>query len=204
MLDRYEPYLLSGLWHVHTARTDGEHTVEELVGFATAAEFPLLGIVEHVREELTYDFESLVSAATAAAAETDLTCVVGCEAKVLDTAGRLDASDETLAQSDVVYAAYHGTTFTRREYLESVHAMLSNPVVDVWAHPWAYARKRGFDIGAAERAAVYATLEDHGVRFEMNLRRPPTPTADPAELRDLPRIVGYDLHSLAAWPDLAE
>ncbi|MFB6164759.1 MAG: PHP domain-containing protein [Haloarculaceae archaeon] len=198
-LGGYERYRLSGLWHVHTDRTDGVHSVAELVEFAAEAGFPLLGIVEHVRRELDYDFDALADRAQALAAEADLACAVGCEAKVLDADGRLDVAPATRERADVVYAAYHGTAFSREEYLESIHATLSNPHVDVWAHPWSYARKRGFEITDAERDAVLETLREAGVYYEVNLSRPSGVVGRPA-LSGLPRIVGYDLHDLSNWP----
>ncbi|WP_313696289.1 PHP domain-containing protein [Halorarum halobium] len=196
---RYDGRLASGLWHVHTERTDGENSVTELVAFADDRGFPLLGITEHVRREPTYDFDALYEEGKRAAAAADLECAVGCEAKVLDADGTLDASEGTLDRADVVYAAYHGTPFSRDEYLESVHAMLENPAVDVWAHPWSYADGQGYEIDADERAAVLEAVRENDVLFELNVQRPPDGFDPRTELRDVRTVVGYDLHDLDRW-----
>lgn len=199
MNDEYERFRLSGLWHVHTDRTDGSHSVEELVSFAVENGFPLLGIAEHVRRDLTYDFDALYDETKRHARERDLRAVVGCEAKVLDEDGSLDASAETLDRADVVYAAYHGTPFSRDEYLDSLLSTLSNPAVDVWAHPFSYAERKGYEFTDEEYAAVSDALRDNGVLFEANVRKPTRRLIDRPGFRGVRRIVGYDLHDIGRW-----
>jgi len=199
MNDEYERFRLSGLWHVHTERTDGTDAVGELVEFAVENGFPLLGIAEHVRRDLTYDFDALYDETKRLAGERDLPAVVGCEAKVLDSDGTLDASPETLDRADIVYAAFHGTPFSRDEYLDSVLATLSNPAVDVWAHPFSYAERKGYEFTDEEYAAVADALRDNGVLFESNLRKPTRRSIDRPGFRNVRRIVGYDLHDIDRW-----
>jgi len=196
---RLGPYLHSGLWHVHTDRTDGAHSVAELVAFAADRGFPFLGVVEHVRRDLTYDFDALRREVRERASDRGLEWAVGCEAKVLDDDGTLDVAAGTRASADVVYAAYHGGSFDRDEYVESVHAMLANPAVDVWAHPFDYARRAGFDLDPAARAAILESIRENDVRFEVNLRRPTTVATLRDGLADLPTVVGYDLHEIDRW-----
>lgn len=202
-MNAYGPFLASGLWHVHTEVTDGEHDAATLLEAAERAGFPLVGFAEHVRQEPTYDFEAFADRIDDLAGDYDLEVVVGCEAKVLDTDGTLDASDAILDRADVVYAAYHGTPFTRAEYVESVHAMLDDPVVDVWAHPFDYPAREGFSLSDRQRREVFDRLEDRDVRFELNLRRP-APDLSRSRIAALLTIVGYDLHDLGAWPGLSE
>jgi len=196
---RFGPHLHSGLWHVHTDRTDGAHTVEELVAFAAERGFPLIGVVEHVRRDLTYDFDALRREVRERASDRGLEWAVGCEAKVLDDDGTLDVATGTRETADVVYAAYHGGSFDRDEYVESVHAMLANPAVDVWAHPFDYARRAGFELEPAARAAILESIRENDVRFEVNLRRPTTVATLRDGLADLPTVVGYDLHEIDRW-----
>lgn len=198
-LRRFGPAVHSGLWHVHTDRTDGANSVAELVAFAAEREFPLLGVVEHVRRDLTYDFDALVRDVRRHASANDIEHAVGCEAKVLDVDGTLDVDEATRDSADVVYAAYHGTPFSRDEYVESVRAMLANPDVDVWAHPFAYAQREGFDLGPDERAAVLDAVRTNDVFFELNLRRPTTAVSLRDELADVPTVVGHDLHDVERW-----
>lgn len=193
------PSLLTGLWHVHTDRTDGEHSLPDLLDFAATSGFRQVTIAEHVRRELTYDFADLYAEAKRLAADRDLTCLVGCEAKVLDRDGTLDASPATLRRADVVYAAFHGSRFDRAAYLEAVTATLANPTVDVWAHPFAYATRNGLELGAEERDRLLDAVREHGVLFELNLRRPATEVVPWASLRGVRKVIGYDLHDVGNW-----
>ncbi|MXV63355.1 PHP domain-containing protein [Natronorubrum sp. JWXQ-INN-674] len=192
----YEEYLLSGLWHVHTDVTDGANGIDELLSFAADQNFPLIGFTEHVRESPTYDFGAFYESVTERAAAYELECVVGCEAKVLNTAGELDVSAEIADRADLVYAAYHGTPFEKDAYVESVHSMLQNPIVDVWAHPFAYAARAEFTLSQdaideiLERAAAEDVLVEHSLRHESVL---------PADRIECIDIVGYDLHSIDRW-----
>jgi histidinol phosphatase-like PHP family hydrolase len=202
MRDTVDPATLdSGLWHVHTAVTDGAHDAATLLAAAQRAKFPAIGFVEHVRQEPTYDFGAFADRVEALAVDYTPQCVVGCEATVRDTDGRLDATGEILDRAAVVYAAYHGRSFPREEYVESVLAMLENPAVDVWAHPFDYAARQGFEITDAERDRILDRLRAEEVYFELNLRRP-TRMVSRALLGTVPTIPGYDLHNLSNWQGL--
>ncbi len=203
MSDAFDTALLdSGLWHVHTDVTDGEHGPETLLAAAEQANFPAIGFAEHVRREPTYDFVTFADRIERLARDYDLDCVVGCEATVLDTEGRLDASEAVLDRADVVYAAYHGRSFSRQAYLESVIGMLENPAVDVWAHPFDYAVRREFALTDDERDRILDTLREAGVYFELNMRRP-TRVVPRSLLGTVPTIPGYDLHALSNWQGLS-
>jgi len=202
MRDIFDPeHLDSGLWHVHTDVTDGEHDPETLLAAARQAGFPAIGFAEHVCREPTYDFVAFADRIDRLAADDDLDCLVGCEATVLDTDGSLDATDEVLDRADVVYAAYHGRSFSQSAYVDGVLGMLENPVVDVWAHPFDYADRRGFDVTDDQRDRILDGLCEHGVCFELNMRRP-TRVVPRASLGSVPTIPGYDLHDLSNWQGL--
>lgn len=195
---RYEPYLLTGLWHVHTDRTDGAHGIPELLAFADAHGFPLVAITEHVRRDLSYDFDALYADAKELADQLDLVCVVGCEATVLDERGTLDATPATLDHADIVYAAYHGTPFSNEAYLDSIPAMLANPAVDVWAHPFDYLDRRRYAVGD-RLDSILTTVQTNDVLFELNLRRPAPGVVKWRDLRPVRKVVGYDLHDIGDW-----
>lgn len=194
----YETYLMSGLWHVHTEITDGKNSVRELFEFATENEFPFIGFVEHIRKDPTYDFATFTERVHARAREYDIDCAVGCEAKVMSEDGELDVSEEDVRRADVVYAAYHGTPFGRSEYLESAYAMLENPIVDVWAHPFAYPHREGLGIPLDTVTDVLEYAEKKDVLVEYNLRYDlPPPVAK--RCRAHGGIIGYDLHDVDRW-----
>lgn len=192
----YEPYLLSGLWHVHTDVTDGANGVDELLSFAADRQFPLIGFAEHVRRSPTYDFMAFYESVNEQAEAYDLECVVGCEAKVLNAAGDLDVSSAVADRADLVYAAYHGTPFDEETYVESVRAMLANPIVDVWAHPFAYAVREGFSLSRGTVETLLERAATENVLVEYSLRHETLPPADSVEYVD---VVGYDLHDLERW-----
>ncbi|WP_411967229.1 PHP domain-containing protein [Haloferax sp. YSSS75] len=192
---KYEQYLLSGLWHVHTDLTDGSETITDLVEFASNNNYPLIGFTEHIRRSPTYDFQEFYQKAKNVACESDLKCVVGCEAKVLNQQGELDISNQDLGLSDIVYAAYHGTPFSKSEYLDSVYSMLENPRVDVWAHPLVYPSKSGFSISNEVLSDLFSYAKRNNVLIEKNLRYclPRTFSETVHENFD---ILGYDVHQL--------
>ncbi len=194
----YNEYLRSGLWHVHTNVTDGQNTVGELLTFATENRFPLIGFVEHIRCQPTYDFADFYESVTDRAAEYDIKCAVGCEAKVVNAAGEIDVSSEDRQRADLVYAAFHGTEFDRSTYLESVYAVLENPDVDVWAHPFAYAQRKGFGISPSTVTEVFECAEKNDVLVEYNLKYDLSPALS-RRCREYAGIIGYDLHDVDNW-----
>lgn len=191
----------TGLWHVHTELTDGAHDVETLLDVAESLSFPVVGFAEHVRRKPTYDFEKFHERAHALADDRPVDCLVGCEAKVLDTEGTIDASDAVLDTADVVYGAFHGTPFAREAYVESALAMLGTPSVDVWAHPFDYVRNQEWSLSLDEVRRILARASREEVLFELNLGRG-IPSLPGVGTDGLETIVGYDLHRLDRWPVL--
>ena len=53
---KYDEYLLTVDWHIHTNWTDGENTVFEYCERAVQEGIPLIAFIEHVRKKLNYDF----------------------------------------------------------------------------------------------------------------------------------------------------
>lgn len=191
---KYEKYLYSGLWHVHTSITDGNNTPEQLIEFAVEREYPLIGFIEHVRTELNYDYLTFYNTVHRIANEYGIKCVVGCEAKVLDVNGNLDVSESVLKTADVVYAAYHRGKFTNKTYVKSVCNMLKNPVVDVWAHPFRYAVDNNLDISESDLLNIHKKIFLSEVLFEINLSEINKYVAR-FDFSQIKRIIGYDLHN---------
>ena len=199
-MGKFEPYRLSGLWHVHTDVTDGKHDPDALFTFATENRFPLIGFVEHVRRSPTYDFHAFYDRIHERAGDYDIACAVGCEAKVLDESGTLDVSSDVATRADVVYVAYHGTQFDRDGYLESVRGMLSNPIVDVWAHPFAYPARKALSLTADDRRSILEYAGDNEVALEYTLHQKYASSRQFApELSTYWDVIGYDLHDLSNW-----
>jgi DNA polymerase (family 10)/putative hydrolase len=187
---------LSGDWHVHSNFTDGRSTVWECCEAARAQGLQLIVITEHVRRELTYDFGAFVEAVDAARRDfPELTILRGCEAKVLDEDGELDVSDDVVAHCDVVLGAFHGFPHSSC-YVTAVLNMLSNPRVDVWAHPTLHCRKRGLVLSPIQTRQLIEQCRHHGVLLELNgrYRLPASGFLAAAERAGLQCVWGSDAH----------
>ena len=139
----YSKHLCTGDWHCHTRYTDGRNTVMEMCRQAEKNGLELIAFTEHVRRELTYDFGRLVKDVKSARKNhPKLKILVGCEAKVLDMQGSLDASEETLGKCEIVLATFHSFPHSGKEEFElALRNMLSNPAVDIWTHPITFFQK---------------------------------------------------------------
>jgi DNA polymerase (family 10)/putative hydrolase len=144
--ERYSKYLETGDWHCHTRYTDGRNTVMEMCRQAQKNGLELIAFTEHVRKELSYDFDMLVKDIQAARKKyPNLKILVGCETKVLDTDGNLDVTEETLKRCDIVLGTFHSFPSSNKRELESaLRNMLKNPQVDIWAHPITFFQKCPF------------------------------------------------------------
>ncbi len=91
--------------HVHSRFSDGRNTIEENVAEAERLGLRELTCVDHVRAGTDWvpDYTAAVRRVNATTS-VELRCAV--EAKLLDTAGRLDLPDE-LTDVDAIYAADH-------------------------------------------------------------------------------------------------
>lgn len=92
--------------HVHSMFSDGRNTIEENVAEAERLGLLELTCVDHVRVGTDWvpDYAATVKRVNATTT-VQLRCAV--EAKLLDTAGRLDLPAEGLTDVDAIYAADH-------------------------------------------------------------------------------------------------
>jgi putative hydrolase len=137
-------------YQVHTKQTDGQSTITEILETAQARGLQAIAFTEHVRKDTTW-FPGFAADVRAAARNyRSLVVYVGCEAKVLDTAGTLDISDDIRAGCDIVLGSVHrfpaengaymdwdqldDAAFARMEY-ELALGLLQYARIDVLAHP---------------------------------------------------------------------
>jgi len=68
--------------------------------------------------------------------------LLGCEANILDTKGRLDLSEELLKRQDIVLAGLHHRTGYKgssvENHTEAIIGAMENPHVHIIAHPYIY------------------------------------------------------------------
>ena len=91
--------------HVHSTFSDGRGTLEENIAEAERLGLRQLGCVDHVRFDTDW-VPDYVAAVQRVRQQTAVQMQCGIEAKILDTAGRLDMPD-WVDGVDVVYAADH-------------------------------------------------------------------------------------------------
>jgi histidinol phosphatase-like PHP family hydrolase len=164
-----EPVRRSGDWHLHTAYTDGAGTVASYCEQAVANDLELLVFSEHTRRTLDYDYEALRTDVERARKRFDIRVLLGCEAKVLDSDGRLDGSPAVREMADVVTGVFHRfPKESKTAYLEAAQAMLSNPAVDIWGHPTLYAERSVFTLTDDDRDRLAQAAASNGVAVEYN------------------------------------
>jgi len=139
----YKNCIRYGDFHVHTDYTDGKNTVIEYCQKARQNNLKLIAFTEHVRKSITYDYDDFLSDISQAKSEFhDIKILSGCEAKVLNINGELDAPEEILDQCDIVVGVFHSFRYKdKKNYLTALKAMLRNPVVDIWGHPMLFAER---------------------------------------------------------------
>ena len=140
---KFSGYLEAGDWHCHTRYTDGRNTVLEMCRQAQENGLKLIAFTEHVRKDLSYDFDDLVNDVGRARKKyPGLKIVVGCEAKVLDEKGTLDVSQDVLDKCEIVLATFHSFPTHEKKALESaLRNTLKRPEVDIWTHPITFFQK---------------------------------------------------------------
>jgi DNA polymerase (family 10)/putative hydrolase len=188
----------AGDWHVHTDYTDGRSSVDDYCRRAERAGPDLLCFSEHVRRELDYDFDAFRRDVERARERyPDLTLLLGCEAKALDSEGTLDVSDAVLSQVDVVTGVFH--SFPEVDvagYVEAARALVANPAVDVYGHPTLLPTRRGLDLTPDDWAQVVATAVEHDTAIEVNSRYdlPRAELVAVVQSNDGSVVVGSDAH----------
>jgi DNA polymerase (family 10)/putative hydrolase len=202
MKKRWEAYrddLLNGDWQIHTTWSDGKNTITEYCHEARRKGLRILAFTEHVRREIRYDFWAYMGEVEAARKQfPDLTLLAGCEAKVLNRQGDLDAPPEVLEKADLVLGAFH--SFTEPEhYLEALEAMLKNPWVDSWAHPTLYAHKRGITLTDKQEERLIRLCQEQQVLVEFNgkYNLPRASMREKVKALGIPYVHGSDAHSVS-------
>ena len=168
---KYKQYLSRGDWHVHTNYTDGKSTIFEYCEQAEKNGLELIAFTEHVRRNLDYNFDDFVAEVYSAKDKFDLEILVGCEAKVLDSEGTLDVSDDILKECEVVLGVFHRfEPIEKKAYLIALKNMLSNPDVDIWAHPTLFAKKNKFTLSTKDIRDISTLSLKYNVLIEKNMK----------------------------------
>jgi DNA polymerase (family 10)/putative hydrolase len=194
---KYVDYLLEGEWHIHTNYTDGKNTVFEYCEKAVEIGIPLLAFTEHVRKELTYDFNQFLNEIEEAREEFDLIILSGCEAKVLPS-GALDVEEWILREVDYPIFAFHSFPEDVGIYIESLKSVLRNRYVNTWAHPGAFLLRYGLELSEKKLNKIFTLMEEQNVLLEVNKKYkvPLGAWLDVAERYNVKTVTGNDVHSI--------
>ncbi len=165
---------IRGDLHVHTDRTDGVESLEDMVRAARAKGYSYMAITDHSKVMAMakgLDEESLVRHAERIrmlnASLRNFTVLAGVEVDILQ-AGTLDIEPEVLAQMDWVVASVHSYfSMSERAMTERLLAAIESGVVHCLGHPTGrLIGKRdpmAFDVGR-----VFAACAEHNVALEIN------------------------------------
>ena len=194
---KYRQYLLDGEWHVHTNYTDGKNSVFELCLEFKNLGIPLVAFTEHVRKELTYDFNQFLEDIEKAREEFDLIILSGCEAKVLPS-GELDVEDWILRDVDYPIFAFHSFPKDIDLYIKCLKNVLKKKYVNTWAHPGAFLLRRGLELPEKELIDIFKLIGKQNVLLEVNKKYnvPHRAWLDIAERYNVKTVKGNDIHSI--------
>jgi len=198
---KYEEYLLTGEWHVHTNYTDGRNSVFEICERAKELGIPLLAFTEHVRRKLTYDFNEFLSDIERAREEfPELIILSGIEAKVLPD-GSLDVEDEIIKQVDYPIFAFHSFPRNRELYVECLKKAIKNRYVNAWAHPGLFLRRMEVSLTVDELREIFKLMKEHDVLLEINRRYklPEKEWVNLAGHMGIRMVRGDDVHSIGEF-----
>jgi len=165
---------LQGDLHVHTKRSDGHHTIEEMAKTARGRGYRYIAICDHSRSVGMagglFEEDLLRHAADIRAASKrmkGITILAGSECDIRRD-GSLDYPDAVLAQLDFVIASVHsGFKMDAASMTSRIIDAMHNPYVDAIAHPTGrIIGKR--DPYAVEIERLLAAAAELGVAMEVN------------------------------------
>jgi histidinol phosphatase-like PHP family hydrolase/predicted nuclease with RNAse H fold/dephospho-CoA kinase len=203
---------LRGDLHMHTIWSDGKHSIEEMAGRAKELGREYIGITDHSYSLRVANGISAVDAKQQVEEihklkNTGIKVLAGIEVEVLKD-GSLDFSDAILSQFDYVIAGIH-TYFnqTQQQLEKRIENALSNPYVNIFAHPSArllgrpgvlFSRRDSYNISISH---IIEICKKNNVAIEFNSfpERFDVPTKYFNEIADRGVMIsiGTDAHSVA-------
>jgi DNA polymerase (family 10) len=160
--------------HVHTEWSDGHASIEEMAAKAAEMGFEYIAVTDHTRalgianglddERL---MEQMAEVRRVDEEHPEIRVLAGTECDILRD-GRLDISDEVLAELDWVVAAIHSGFKTEEQAMTNrVIEAIRNEHVDTLAHPTGRLIQRRSPY-ALDLDAIFEVAADRGVMMEIN------------------------------------
>ncbi|HUO76239.1 MAG TPA: DNA polymerase/3'-5' exonuclease PolX [Thermodesulfovibrionales bacterium] len=200
---------IRGDLHVHTKRSDGSHTLEELVDAARSRGYQYLAVTDHTKglgiaRGLNEDkiMEQMKEIKKVNSRMRGFRVFMGAEVDIRSDS-TLDLPDEILRQLDIVVASIHsGFKQSREQLTRRLVAAIQNPYVSVIAHPTGrlIGERDAYEV---DMERVFAALKESGKAVEMNaypLRLDINDTlAKKAKEMNIPVAISTDTHVLSQF-----
>jgi DNA polymerase (family X) len=165
---------MKGDLQMHTTASDGKNSIEEMAAAAKALGHEYIGITDHSKavtvangldeKRMAEHIKRLRAADTKG---LGIRVLVGSEVDILKD-GKLDYSDEILAQLDVVVCSIHSYfSLDRAAMTERILAAIENPYTQIIAHPTGrlLLKREAFEY---DMEKVLDGCAKHGVAMECN------------------------------------
>jgi DNA polymerase (family X) len=166
---------IRGDLHMHTVATDGENTIEEMAAAAKARGLEYIAITDHSKRvsmargldeaKLLTQWEEID--AINKKSDSRFFIFKGVECDILED-GRMDISDDCLAQADWVTASIHyGQRQPREQITQRILGAIENPFVHAISHPTGrlISRREPYEV---DLASVIDAAKAHGKLLELN------------------------------------
>jgi DNA polymerase (family X) len=199
---------LRGDLHMHTTETDGKDDLTAMAQAAHRLGRGYIAITDHSQAlAMANGLDEKRALAHAARVRAlngrfeNLTLLAGIECDILSD-GRLDLSDDCLAQLDIVVASIHSNFSQESQQMtERILRAIENPWVDVLGHPTGR-RLLQRDPLKFDMSAVMDSVSRHGVTLEINCQVERLDLNDSharaARERGIPLVISTDAHSINA------
>jgi DNA polymerase (family 10) len=165
---------IKGDLHVHTQKTDGHHTIEEMARQARDLGYEYLAITEHSKRVTVAggltggELESHVKDIETANRRLDnIEILSGVEVDILED-GRLDLPDDILSRLDVVIGSIHYQfNLSRKKQTRRIVTAMENPHFMILGHPFGRKinEREPMDLDLND---VMSAARDNGCCLELN------------------------------------
>jgi DNA polymerase (family 10) len=165
---------IRGDLQMHTPASDGRNSIEEMGQAAKELGYEYIALTDHSKAVTVANgmdekrtLEQIKNIRAAQQKVPGIRLLAGIEVDILKS-GKLDLSDEVLAQLDVVVASVHSyMNLGREEMTERMLAAIENPYVQIVGHPTGrlLLRREAFDY---EMEKILDAAKKHNVVMECN------------------------------------
>ena len=193
--------------HIHTSFSDGFNSVEEYSEWAFDHKIDTVVFTEHVREKLSFEFDSYLEAIeNARRLFPSLDIWAGVESKILP-GGSLDIPAEIVPRVQVLYCACHSFPSDVDLYENSFSRFFKDTAYKekarVWAHPGNFFKHSGFtEEYSRVLQRLIKTAVSENILIENNLRYHMPPEYFLAGLSRSDVVIGHDAHSIESLGDV--